>query len=625
MKSFNKLRGRVILFLCLFGISPLITASVVIYKTISYELAEHAKEELLEVENKLSRRLETLIYFKWNNAILYSKLPLIKDSADNKKRNALLKEVIKQYYTFSWLGLTDENGVVIASSNDESIGIDAANSDWFKKRALASPAYVEEPRISEFSDGVSVVSFSAPVFNSAKRFRGMLHAEVKMDVLVEDMKNMGIGKSGSVLLARGDGVVIADEKGSAASFLTNVGNLNAFQKAKKGERGIIREIDHNGIDSFISYAPLKGLLAMPGFEWYILATQSTNETHASSRRVAYIAVAVILIGIAGIGFGSYFIAGGITNPIEKIVDVVEAVAVGDFSKEADVSAKGEIKMLAGAINQMIKAVRYRDAEVQTKARELTKLNEKLEMANIELRKTHAQLLRSGRLAAIGELSSKIAEDLNKPILNILYNTQLTIKQMNKISKLLPAGLENCQDYIKAIEASSLTCKIMAENLLRFSRYEKTIFIPVDIKEVIEEAVGFISYRMSIAKIKISKELPPSFPMIEANPLQLVQAMINIMLNAVEAMGEEGVLIIKGEADNRIVRITICDIGIGIPEEDIERIFEPFFTTKNSEEGTGLGLGLTIAQSIIKEHNGMIIVESSSDGTSFIIELPVKDK
>jgi len=197
--------------------------------------------------------------------------------------------------------------------------------------------------------------------------------------------------------------------------------------------------------------------------------------------------------------------------------------------------------------------------------------------------------------------------------------------MNKMSKLLPAGLENCQDYIKAIEASSLTCKIMAENLLRFSRYEKTIFIPVDIKEVIEEAVGFISYRMSIAKIKISKELPPSFPMIEANPLQLVQAMINIMLNAVEAMGEEGALIIKGEADNRIVRITICDIGIGIPEEDIERIFEPFFTTKNSEEGTGLGLGLTIAQSIIKEHNGMIIVESSSDGTSFIIELPVKDK
>ncbi len=625
MKLFDKLRGRVILFLCLFGISPLITASVIIYTTISYELAEHAKEELLEVENKLSRRLETLIYFKWNNAILYSKLPMIKDGTDNKKRNTLLKEVIKQYYPFSWLGLTDENGVVIASSNDENIGINAANSDWFKKGALASPAYVKEPHISEFSDGVSVVSFSVPVFNSAKKFRGMLHAEVKMDVLVEDMKNMGIGKSGSVLLARGDGVVIADEKGAAAGFLTNVGNLNAFQKAKKGERGIIREIDHNGIDSFISYAPLKGLLTMPGFEWYLLATQSTNETHASSRRVAYIAVAVALLGIAGIGLGSYFIAGSVTQPVEMIVDVVKGIASGDFSREVDVSAKGEIGDLINSVNQMIKAVRRRDSDVQTKARELTKLNEKLEMANIELRKTHAQLLRSGRLAAIGELSSKIAEDLHKPILNILYNTQLTIKQINKVSKVLPPGFENCQDYIRAIEASSLTCKIMAENLLRFSRFEKTTFIPVDIKEVIGEAVGFISYRMSTAKIKISKELAPSFPMIEANPLQLVQAMINIMLNAVEAMGEEGVLTIKGEADNRIVRISICDIGIGIPEEDIGRIFEPFFTTKNNEDGTGLGLGLTIAQSIIKEHNGMIIVESSSGGTSVIIELPVKDK
>ncbi len=622
MKLLDKLRGRIILFLCLFGISPLVTASVITYTIISYEHTEHTKEELLEIENKLSRRLETLIYFKWNNTILYSKLPLIKDSADNKKRSALLKEVIKQYYSFSWLGLTDENGVIIASSNDEHIGVDAANSGWFKKGTLANPAYAEEPHISEFSDGVSVVSFSAPVFNSAKRFSGMLHAEVKTDVLVEDMKNIGIGKSGSVLLARGDGVVVADEKGAVAGFHTNVGNLNAFQKAKKGEKGIIREIDHNGIESFISYVPLKGLLTMPGFEWYLLATQSTKETHASSKRIAYVAIAVILIGIGGIGVGSYFIAGGITHPIEKIVGVVQGVAAGDFSKEVDVSAKGEIGMLVGSINQMIKAVKYRDAEVQTKARELTKLNEKLEMANIELRKTHAQLLRSGRLAAIGELSSKIAEDLNKPILNILYNTQLTIKQMNKISKLLPAGLENCQDYIRAIEASSLTCKIMAENLLRFSRYEKTIFIPVDIKEVIEESVGFISYRISHAKIKIVKELAPSFPKIEANPLQLVQAMINIMLNAVEAMGEEGALTIKGEADNRIARITICDTGIGIPEEDIERIFEPFFTTKDKEDDAGLGLGLTIAQSIIKEHNGMISVKSSSEGTIFIIELPV---
>ena len=361
---------------------------------------------------------------------------------------------------------------------------------------------------------------------------------------------------------------------------------------------------------------------MSGFEWHILAIQSAKEMKAPSRKVAYVTIAVILIGIAGIGFGSYFIAGGITNPIEKIVGVVEAVAGGDFSKEVDISAKGEIGLLISSINQMIKAVKYRDAEVQTKARELTKLNEKLEMANIELRKTHAQLLRSGRLAAIGELSSKIAEDLHKPILNIIYNTQLTIKQINKISKALPPGLENCQGYIKAIEASSLTCKIMADNLLRFSKHEKTLFAPVDIKEVIEDAASFINYRTSITRIKIIKELVPSFPMIQANPLQLVQVMINIMLNAVEAMGEEGVLTIKGEADSRIVRITICDIGIGIPEEDIGRIFEPFFTTKHKEDDTGLGLGLTIAQSIIKEHNGMISVESSSEGTSVAIELPV---
>lgn len=622
MKVLDRLRVRVILFLFLFGISPLILASIIANTIIRNELTEHIKEELTEVEEKLSKKLETLIYFRWNDAVFYSKLPLIKDLSDNKKKSVFFKEVLKQYYPYSWLGLADEKGIIVASSDNESIGIDAGSSGWFKNAAIAKDVYVEDPHISQLSDKVLVVSFSVPVYSSEERFKGVLRTEIKMDAVVEDIKNIRVGKNGFVLLARGDGVVIADEKGAAAGLLTNVGNLNAFQKSKKGEKGVIRETDHNGIDSFISYSPLKGLLTMSGFEWHLLGIQSTKETYASLRRIAFIAVAVMLIGIAGIGLGSYFIAGGITYPIEKIVGVVEGVAAGDFSKEVDISAKGEIGLLIGSINQMIKAVRYRDAEVQTKARELTKLNEKLEMANIELRKTHAQLLRSGRLAAIGELSSKIAEDLHKPILNIIYNTQLTIKQINKISKALPPGLENCQGYIKAIEASSLTCKIMADNLLRFSKHEKTLFVPVDIKEVIEDAVSFINYRASITKIKIIKELAPSFPMIEANPLQLVQVMINIMLNAVEAMDEDGVLTIKGEADSRVVRITICDIGIGISEEDIGRIFEPFFTTKHKEDEAGLGLGLTIAQSIIKEHNGMISVESSSEGTSVAIELPV---
>lgn len=625
MKVLDRLRVRVILFLFLFGISPLILASIITNVIIRSELTEHIKEELIEVEEKLSKKLETLVYFRWNDAVFYSKLPLIKDISDNKRKSVFFKEVLKQYYPYSWLGLTNEKGIITASSNDESIGIDAGSSGWFKNAAIAETVYIEDPHISQLSDGALVVSFSAPVYSSNDRFKGVLRTEIKMDAVVEDIKNIRVGRNGSVLLARGDGVVIADEKGAVAGLLTNVGNLNAFQMSKKGEKGIIRETDHNGIDSFISYSPLKGLLKMSGFEWHLLGIQSTKETYGSLRRIAFIAVAVMLIGIAGIGLGSYFIAGGITRPIEKIVDVVEGVAVGDFSKEVQISAKGEIGLLISSINQMIKAVRYRDAEVQTKARELTKLNEKLEMANIELRKTHAQLLRSGRLAAIGELSSKIAEDLHKPILNIIYNTQLTIKQINKISKVLPPGLENCQAYIKAIEASSLTCKIMADNLLRFSRHEKTLFVPVDIKEVIEDAVSFINYRMSITRIKIIKELMPSLPKIEANPLQLVQVMINIMLNAVEAMGEEGVLTIKGEADSRIVRITISDTGIGIPEEDIGRIFEPFFTTKHKEDDTGLGLGLTIAQSIIKEHNGMIIAESSSGGSCFTIELPVKDR
>ena len=97
-----------------------------------------------------------------------------------------------------------------------------------------------------------------------------------------------------------------------------------------------------------------------------------------------------------------------------------------------------------------------------------------------------------------------------------------------------------------------------------------------------------------------------------------------MLNAVEAIGNEGVLSIKGRNDNGVIRITISDTGVGISKGDIGRIFEPFFTTKDRQSDPGLGLGLTIAHSIIKGHNGIITAESSSRGSNFIIELPVKN-
>ena len=134
---------------------------------------------------------------------------------------------------------------------------------------------------------------------------------------------------------------------------------------------------------------------------------------------------------------------------------------------------------------------------------------------------------------------------------------------------------------------------MAGNLLRFSRQEESELQPVNIRELIEEAMGFIDYKTNNTKIKIVKEVEPFLPKIQANPLQLVQALINIMLNAVEAIGNEGVLSIKGRNDNGVIRITISDTGVGISKGDIGRIFEPFFTTKDRQSDPDSGSALPL--------------------------------
>ncbi len=222
-----------------------------------------------------------------------------------------------------------------------------------------------------------------------------------------------------------------------------------------------------------------------------------------------------------------------------------------------------------------------------------------------------QVLTSEKLASIGLLSAGVAHEINTPLTGISSYVQILQKR--------PPDSKHAQ-ILEKIEIQTERIARIIKNLLNFARNPSdTSFYRVDLKQVLEEIVALIEYKLKTMNINLVLELSPVKP-IYAQGERLQQVFINIILNAIDAMPEGGILkIILFEKENEVI-IKIEDTGTGIEEQHLPHIFDPFFTTKGIGKGTGLGLSISYA--IIKEHEGHIAVESEKGkGTIFEISIP----
>ncbi|MCX7012282.1 MAG: ATP-binding protein [Candidatus Sumerlaeota bacterium] len=228
-------------------------------------------------------------------------------------------------------------------------------------------------------------------------------------------------------------------------------------------------------------------------------------------------------------------------------------------------------------------------------------------------KLQDQLRHADRLATIGLLAAGVAHELNEPLGNILGFAQLARKCPG-----LPGAAG--QDLGK-IEAASLHAREVIRKLLVFARQVPPQKTRVNLNEVIEEGLFFFEARCAKGGIQLSRALCPDLPAIIADPAQLNQVLVNLVVNAMQAMPEGGQLTVQTRTTADKVWLVVEDTGIGMSSEVRERIFVPFFTTK--EIGQGTGLGLPVVHGIVASHGGGIQVESQiGRGTRFEIWLPV---
>jgi signal transduction histidine kinase len=235
-------------------------------------------------------------------------------------------------------------------------------------------------------------------------------------------------------------------------------------------------------------------------------------------------------------------------------------------------------------------------------------------AEDDQRRLQEQIRHADRLATIGQLAAGIAHELNEPLGNILGFAQL--------AKKCPGLPEQAEQDIEKISTASLTAREIVKKLLIFARQMPPKKTKINLNQLIEESLSFFESRFAKEKIEIVRSFSAGLPEVAADPAQLNQVLVNLIVNALQSMPTGGRLTLRTVMGKDQIGLMVEDTGIGMSEEVLKKIFIPFFTTKDVGQGTGLGL--PVVHGIVTSHGGSIKVWSKvNQGTRFEIQLPVK--
>jgi signal transduction histidine kinase len=336
---------------------------------------------------------------------------------------------------------------------------------------------------------------------------------------------------------------------------------------------------------------------------YLISYDSIDARMLEARRYF---VMIAIVALLGCLLMVSLVARRITRPIANLTDGAHSLTRGELATRIDVESHDEIGTLAQAFNDMAESLAANRAE-------LTRKNDALSSANLEMQTMQDQLLRSERLAAIGQLAAGVSHEIDNPVGIILGHAELLFDDLPEDDPL--------REDVAAIIDECRRCKRITGGLLGFARSSDIYRERVDLKELVDETVT------SLRPQKLFKDLDLGIVdcdeglFVTADADQLRQVMINLLLNAAQALQGRGRIEVTLSRVSGSARIDIDDSGPGIHSDDEERVFQPFFSTKAHGEGTGLGLPL--CRKLVEGQDGEISVEESRlGGARLSVSLPI---
>ncbi len=370
------------------------------------------------------------------------------------------------------------------------------------------------------------------------------------------------------------------------------GLVDAVRQSKEEESRLVHWSEDQAEDEVFHAIPLRG--AGVGTDRPVLAILligSSRRTYVGLMR--HIRSAAFLVGSGGILLAillSSWAATRVTRPVEQLANAAQEVAAGNWNARVEVTGEDELAQLADSFNRM----------------------------TAELLGQKERLVQAERVAAWRELARRLAHELKNP----LFPLQLTVENLVRARQQNPEQFEEIfRESSRTLLAEIANLKGIIGRFSEFSKMPQPQLKPVQINEVIRGVMQLCQAQLDAPgreKISCELRLDPHLERVAADAELLHRAISNLVLNAMDAMPQGGVLTVSSRNEDGKVLIEVADTGSGLTPEECERIFTPYYTSKQH----GTGLGLAIVQSIVSDHGGRIRVQSQPGrGTSFVIELP----
>jgi len=654
------LRNTLIMLLLFF--TPFLLLFFIFNHEISSLTKSQIYDRLSESVDENIKTINTFLIDREADLKSYSKLN-IQDAYQSTQYSDFLSSLIEQKKWYDFVIIADLKGNVILTINTE-IKRNILDREYFNISKKGQP----------YNSGIfysnilnePVMMLSNPLLNKQDQIVGVLAASINLENFYDLLFDLRMGDTSEIFLVNKEGVLLSPTR-LGGKPLSDIGHFEEEENPHTGNEGVKTHYDYRGKKVLCAYKKLTGQ------DFYIVSEIDLKEAllpaKEVSRVIIFIFVPFFVLIIVMSGFYSRritFLLRNLTkdlkNSEEYISNLIDSISLGvvaldtsykitHFNREfinlfkLDKLERGDdlFSKLPCLDQKDIKEAFQKtvsEADPQHINEKKVDIEKKEEYINFsffpikeeeqqvfgvtflienitERKRLRNQLAQYEKYSALSQLALGAAHEINNPLLGIssyLENLEEEEDLDKKSRKEISLVLENVYRISETIRG-----------LLNFARPAPPQYTKVNLNQLIEETISFISHQPIFRKVHFEKKLSSSIPNITADHNQIRQVLINMFLNAAQSMPDEGQLTVTTTKVKfkETVQINISDTGKGISKENIKKIFDPFFTTKKAK---GTGLGLSISMSYLKNHKGDISVKSElNKGTTFSIFLPIRQE
>ncbi len=507
------------------------------------------------------------------------------EMSENWLNQAMAK---KAYSLFSRLGVVDTLRTLVATTDFSAEPLSPLE-EGLAGSILDSTQMIAARELRQEVGGTFSMVMAVPITSSFDELVGAVVAVVDANEIRELVANITIGERGRAFLTDAQGLLIAHASTALVYAKTNYADLTSVQNALEtplveiAPAPVTDLISEGDRPDVVMTAHWANIASASGLHWVLVIHRPTTEVSDTSDRMRIQVLIVILVGIALALISTLVYTRRLVTPIGALVEGANRLSQGDLSYKIPVAGHDELGTLATEFNLMAD-----------------------QLSQIQLR-----LRRVEHLDTLAKFSSVVAHEIRNPLNAMQINLHLLRERI---------GQED-QEYLDVISGEILRLENLVREFQTISRPPALSPVRTDMNILLDDLVHLQKGTASAQGVELVTDLESGLPMVEVDRNRITQAVLNVVLNALQAMPTGGTLLVRTrkneERGSGWILIEVTDTGEGIPEDDLPNVFDFYFTSRDS----GSGLGLSIAYRIVFEHGGQISLNSRpGEGTTVLISL-----